>query len=379
MRLAILGASARAAAFSALAAGHDVVAADLFADFDLTGRCDATRITDWPREFGLWLAQQECDGWLYTGGLENYPELIDAWSAISPLFGIGGDTLRVLRDPGELARLLRSYGVPTPEVRFSPPGTSSGEEWLIKRRHSSGGLGIHPWTLGSEPQAEEYLQRRIAGEPIAAVFVAAGREARCWGITRQLIAPPWTHAHGFQYAGSIGPVEIDEQMVGTIERAGHAIARELGLEGMFGVDLVVDSEGTAWVIEVNPRYTASMEVVERFRGESAVGLHVSACRQQALPTLGSISSQGGMAPKMAGKAYLFAPQDLAPSHEVVDCLQELAQASLAADLPYPGVPIPSGAPVTTIFSEGNNCQEVERALQRRIEQVTQMLLTGSPV
>ena len=43
-KLAIVGASVRAAAFSALRAGFEVVAADLFADADLRAHCDVTRI-----------------------------------------------------------------------------------------------------------------------------------------------------------------------------------------------------------------------------------------------------------------------------------------------------------------------------------------------
>jgi uncharacterized protein len=372
MRLAIVGASARAAAFSALAAGHEVVAADLFADLDLSARCPATAMADWPQGFGPWIAQQQCDGWFYTGGLENYPQSIDAWALTRPLLGVRGDALRAVRDPLKLAEVLDASEIPTPDVCFSRPASATAAEWLAKSRSSSGGLGVRTWQSGSELRRGEYLQRRIPGHPIAAVYVAAGGEAVCWGVTRQLIAPPWTHASGFQYAGSIGPLELGPGTAEVIELAGRALAHELSLEGVFGIDLVIDLHGTPWVIEANPRYTASMEIVERARGLSAVGLHVAACRQQQLPLECSVGAK-----KVAGKAYLFAPENLIPSEEVVDYLWSLARQQVAADLPRPGALIRAGAPVTTLFAEGGSCDEVEQALQRHIEELTARMLPTS--
>ncbi len=87
-RLAIAGASVRAAAFSALRAGYDVVTADLFADADLRAHCDATRIeAGYPEALADWLAATECDGWLFTGALENHHELINAMAKLRPLMG----------------------------------------------------------------------------------------------------------------------------------------------------------------------------------------------------------------------------------------------------------------------------------------------------
>ena len=54
-RIAIVGASVRAAAASAVRAGFSVAAADLFADEDLREIADATRIRDYPDGLADWL------------------------------------------------------------------------------------------------------------------------------------------------------------------------------------------------------------------------------------------------------------------------------------------------------------------------------------
>ena len=74
--LAIVGASVRAAAMSALRAGLAPVAVDLFADADLRALCPAERVTSYPRGLAEWLADAPAGAWLYTGGLENHPVLV---------------------------------------------------------------------------------------------------------------------------------------------------------------------------------------------------------------------------------------------------------------------------------------------------------------
>ena len=75
--LLIIGASARAAACSAMRAGFAPLAGDLFGDIDLSRACPARRVQNYPQ--GLVAAAAACSpaAWLYTGGLENHPDLVD--------------------------------------------------------------------------------------------------------------------------------------------------------------------------------------------------------------------------------------------------------------------------------------------------------------
>src|SRR3954471_8212952 len=102
--LAIVGASTRAAASSAVRAGFQPLAADLFADADLRQIATATRISPYPEGFADWLRTIEPPGWMYTGALENHPDLIDQLAWIAPLWGNPGEVLARVRSPWNLSQ-----------------------------------------------------------------------------------------------------------------------------------------------------------------------------------------------------------------------------------------------------------------------------------
>lgn len=345
MRLAILGASARAAASSAIDAGFEVVAADLFADSDLRERCPTTRIEDWPNGFAGWLDDQQVQGWLYTGGLENHPALVDRLATSCPLLGNSGESLRLCRNPEALARLFAAADAPFPKVRTSPP--NDGDPWLIKSRTSAGGLGVDDWR-GGEAGSNDYWQARVAGRAISAAYLAADGEVELLGVTEQLIARGWTGARRYQYAGSIGPLAVSASTRRDIRSAGAAVAAGCQLLGLFGIDFVEDPAGRAWPVEVNPRFTASMEIIERWAGRSLVADHVDACLHYKTTCWGDVQSSS-----YCGKVYLFAVRDIRAAK---------LDASDLRDVPTPGTPIAQGQPICTVLAQANGYDGVEPEL-----------------
>src|SRR5215213_4454745 len=96
--LIVMGASVRALAFSARRAGFQPWAIDLFADRDLAAICPTVKIQRYPEDFAAALAEAPEARWMYTGGLENYPRLIDEMAKIRPLVGNGGAVVRAARE-----------------------------------------------------------------------------------------------------------------------------------------------------------------------------------------------------------------------------------------------------------------------------------------
>src|SRR4051812_3998717 len=115
--LIVLGASARAAAFSIRRAGYQTYAIDLFADRDLAEICPAIKIRRYPHDFLASLAAAPHAPWIYMGGLENHPRLVDRLGEVRPLLGNGGDVLRRVRDPRLLAEAARDAGCSFPPLR----------------------------------------------------------------------------------------------------------------------------------------------------------------------------------------------------------------------------------------------------------------------
>lgn len=378
--LLILGASARAAAFSALRAGFRPVCGDLFADADLRAVCPVMPIERYPAELAAVASAAPAGAWLYTGGLENYPSLVDRISRSREPLGVGGAVLKRVRNPYLVADALSRAGLPAPECRSSAVGLPTDGSWLVKGRRSSGGGGIAVWrgdrNLGIK--RGRYFQQRIAGESQAAVFIAAAGEARLLGVTEQLLAGessaenPLPEGEGvddaFRYAGSLGPVPLTAVQHQCFEQIGNVLAREFNLVGLFGVDCIITGD-EIWQVEVNPRYTASVEIMERATGVSAIAWHVAACRDKRLPREIPLPPSG----EWFGKTIVYAPITLGKRAAVVHA--ELTAEWQAAnddstwprfaDLPAAGARIAAGQPAFTLFSAASDRQTLREQLARK--------------
>ena len=347
----VVGASARAAAMSLLRAGFSPWAVDLFADRDLkriapTKRCPFDRYPDALPEL--------CDGFppgpvLYTGGLENYPDVVRELATRRPLWGNGPDVLERVRDPFRLAE--NGFAVPPVLPTTSPP---SAGRWLRKPLRSAGGLGIRFARPDDEPSPNHYLQEFVPGPARSAIFV---NEA-LMGVTEQLIGVDWLHAKPFAYAGNIGSVMVPFEM------------QPLGLCGPWGMDFIQSPIGPV-LIEVNPRYTAAVEVLEHALGVSAWGAVLGERRGVSPPC--SLLSTSGLrrdARHVIGKAIYFAPDSITfPAAGPWDA--DLAgdfdpwRLPAFADIPEVGEVIEAGSPVLTFFVQGSTADDCRAKLMRR--------------
>jgi predicted ATP-grasp superfamily ATP-dependent carboligase len=361
----IIGASVRAAAFSALRAGLVPLCADLFADADLRSRCQVVRLTGrYPGAFRALFENEPPDRWMYTGGLENHPELIEALEGRGPLLGNGAEVLRRARDPMFLNRSAHRADLPAPEVRRSdePDAGDGTKRWLVKPLAGAGGIGIHFREPGEGPASRPcYLQEYIEGTPTSALYVGDGRRCRFLGLTRQLVGEVWLNAAPFRYCGSIGPLDTSGQLRRRLQRLGEELVRGAGLRGLFGVDGVLRA-GLFLPVELNPRYTASVEVVEHATGLKALDLHWRTC-------LGEEPGEGEPhASRLVGKATLFAEAGVrfpAEGPWTTTLRDRSSEFPLLADIPAAGEEIATGHPVLTLFAAGSSAEECERLLRQQ--------------
>jgi predicted ATP-grasp superfamily ATP-dependent carboligase len=368
--LILLGASVRAAAQSAVRAGFAPYAIDFYADRDCAACGPAIKVERYPHDFGETLAAAPAAPWIYTGGLENYPRLIDRLAKVRPLLGNGGHAVRRARDPMLLKAAAEQVGLPFP---FTISGTNSpiplggARRWLIKPRRSSGGLGIR---FIGPPQEERlsnpsWLQEYITGESVSAVFVAAGGRAALLGVTRQLLGCDFDLSRPFLYVGSVGPIVLRERELSRLHALANALAAN-GLVGLFNIDFVRNEAGL-WPIEVNPRYSASVEVIERAVSLAAIDGHVRACTEPSLPQVVRPSSD-----RCVGKAVVYAQQSgtIPPRLDKLICEWNVrGEAPRLADLPRVGEPVKKDEPVLTVLAEGDSLADVESQLRRDVAAV----------
>ena len=385
-KLAIVGASARAAAFSALRAGYEVVAADLFADADLRAHCDATRIeSGYPEALADWLAATACDGWLFTGALENHHELINAMAKVRPLVGCSSGAIRATRNPLLLQPVIQAAGLAFPETIETGDKLPLDRSWLCKTYRSANGSGV--WLLdGVEAREraaehEAYFQRFVGGTSAAAVFLCSRQGSTLLGVTHQLVGDAIAGAKPWHYAGSVGPLRISEPVAVQLAKLGELLSERFKLSGLVGVDLVIERD-KAWVIEINPRYSSSAEVVERMLGVSVVGAHVKACLGEPIDLPPSVRSTRTVAKSSEtgatthGKMILYAKRDAIVDDEFHSWAMSQssldANACRLADIPAAGEKIFAGHPILTAFAS-TPAAKYDGEMKRRIAQVNAKL------
>lgn len=370
MPLLILGASVRAAAFSALRAGLQPWGIDLFRDTDLQAVCSTVALPPhgYPEALVTAARQAPPGPWMYTGGMENRPEIIRQIARQRPLWGNRVASLRKVRSPRFLARLFASASIPHPAIRFQADRLFGQRRWLLKPRLGAGGAGIQFWQDGTLPRRPVFFQEFIDGESCSAVYVGDGSRCHLLGITRQLVGEPWLHAAPFHYCGSIGPSPVGPAGKRAFRHLGEVLTKHCELRGLFGVDCLL-RDGVPWPIEVNPRYTASVEVVEYASGKSALALH----RRVFAPT-GAKPQAAEKERGVIGKAILFAPAALTfpvrgPWRGRVDpsVLPEFA------DIPPAGQLIRAGQPILTFFAHASSEGECLDRLRKTAAALDQRL------
>jgi predicted ATP-grasp superfamily ATP-dependent carboligase len=382
-RLLIAGGSVRSFAVSAARAGFEVHAADLFADLDLRTVAATVRLPrPYPDGLPAAVASQPAGAWVYTGAVENHPAVIAAIMRDRPLAGCRPEAVESVREPDRLAALVARAGFVFPETRSDPAGLPTDGSWLVKPRRSAGGHGIVPWhgsaaaaAARSAQGSDAIWQRRIVGPSCSAAYLAAADGGRLIGVSRQLVGRRWCHARPFHYCGSVDldPGSLPAALVEQLGRLRRLLADACGLVGLVGVDLVIDPQGRGHVIEVNPRPTASMELIERASGLSLARGHVAACGLAAPAKLPGWPRAGTWS-----KAILFARRRLVIDETAVKTLEAAAGPPHAgwpslADIPAPPQVVPAGHPICTLFAHAASPRESLARLRHRTTGVARAL------
>jgi len=221
--------------------------------------------------------------------------------------------------------------------------------WLVKRRGSCGGLGV-TWFDRSDPlPGDGLLQQHLPGKPYGATYVSDGRTAVWIGLSRLLTRS--LDGRPFVYAGCIGPLTACPAVADSLRRLGAAIVAATGIAGPLNADVIIDGE-TVSLLEINPRYSASMEVVEAsFRDsvDPASSFFDPADRWRSrLPTSPELTPAPKVSPLFlkrvlyAGSPGRLSPQDFPQRREDADWYWK--------DVPSQPAQIAAGEPGATLIA-----------------------------
>lgn len=398
MKLLLIGFNTRPLAESAVRAGCNVVSLDYFGDLDHAllcpvysprrplpgypagGRVNMERLTEW----GLFLAQRGAwDHLVYASGFENRPDLLRVLlKGDGRLMGNSPQSLEALLDPVALFSVLHGAGYRAPRAYLTGGVPDDrGGSWIIKPLRSGGGRGVRLKEPGEAVPEGSICQEYITGKPGSFSFVADGSSSLVLGISEQLTGTGTLNGREFGYSGNLFPLRVPdpEHLLATLEGIARRLTITFKLKGLNGVDFIFDGEN-CWVIEVNPRYSASMELFDLAYGTPLFKLHLMAARGRwreveqlagRLPIRELLHRPGTIWGKKViytGSTVMVNPLLEGRFESEGDWASRMCNLGLR-DLPFPGEIISAGNPVATALAAG----EGRAACLSKLEAVSDLM------
>jgi uncharacterized protein len=375
--LILIGASVRALAFSCIRAGYQPWCIDLYADEDLAKNCPTTLITkSFPDEISDLIKAAPKAPILYTGGLENHSALLHYLSAQRTILGITGTTLAKLRNTPAFYNLLKSKKIKTPAIITKSKNFNKEKSYLRKPKYRSGGIEIKPFEPSKQTMVDDadfYYQEFIKGESRSAIFCFTESGFELLGVSIQYSGTQSLHANDFLYSGNMGPVKPCNSELKDLQTIGKIISSNYRPRGLLGMDYILN-DSKVYPLEINPRYTASMEVFELALGQNFITKHMQAFGFKTI-----CENPARTETSVIGKAIYYAPHNVLIPKEApwlsIDANPQLF--SPFADIPKIGSAIQKGSPVVTIFAKTDSLNEVKAQLKTRTSQLDSLFHVGT--
>lgn len=247
-------------------------------------------------------------------------------------------------DIGELNEILQQH---------------NNNQFILKPLQGSGGLGI--FLLDNESLSENnngnqilenisyenyILQEYIDGINLSSSVLSSHDEEKNL-INSRLISEHDLGNDTFEYCGNILPLDENSLQMFNGNRTDIAIdelnkemknisedlIHEFNLVGSNGVDYVLDNDGQLKIIEINPRFQGTYELVENVLGINLLDAHIKACEGELIevPNAGPYSV----------KKIIYARKQV-----------NIGDLNIpnVFDVPYQGVKIEKDQPLVTIIT-----------------------------
>lgn len=265
----IIARSGRQLASAARRAGYAPIVIDLFGDADTQSLCAAnfvippSRALAFPSARLLELVSEITASYgplpiVCGSGFEDQIHLLAALELRGALRGCRAATVAACKDPVRLGRGLRKLGIASPQTTWTLPADPDG--WLLKRRGGCGGDHIRRAEAESIPGQRDYFAAHIDGTPLSVAFIARPDGIRVLGMCTAL-----TDSHSdtapYRYAGAIAVPDICARYASEIRHIAATVTDGFSLCGLCGIDFIAGEDGTLTVIEINPRPSATFDLL----------------------------------------------------------------------------------------------------------------------
>ena len=245
----------------------------------------------------------------------------------------------------------------------------TNNQFILKPLQGSGGLGIfllNNGTCDKLKQVDEIcknislenyiLQEYIEGTNVSSSVLSSHDEQKNL-INSRLITEHDLGNNSYEYSGNILPLdensfkmfndnrtkfdsnfsvdELNEEMENTSED----LIREFKLIGSNGVDYILDKDGELKIIEINPRFQGTYELVENVLGINLLDAHIKASEGELIdvPKINQYSI----------KKIIYARKQVNIGNLNIPNVY---------DIPYEGVKIEKDQPLVTIISSNKDLE-----------------------
>nr|WP_256472521.1 ATP-grasp domain-containing protein [Methanocalculus sp. AMF5] len=350
----VAGYATRHVASSAKRAGFRVCAVDHFCDLDLGWWVDDYApfedLAGLPAAIEEISSRNRIDHLVLTSGAE---------AALCP--GIR----RAGTDPGTVARFLDKMDIQRffEEIDVPHPALAGPDDYPVMMKPRTGAGGWRNAVVHTPEEKEAWLaaidlpsisQHLADGLPASVSCLSDGRRAVAVAANEQMLRGSGDAAFGF--AGSITP--CDHPAAPEMIRIAERIVAASGCVGSVGVDFLLSDQVVA--IEINPRFQATLDTVERAAGVNLFSLHMDACAKR-LPEKRPLSS------RYAARRILFADRDFSIKSNLVRF------GGFITDIPPVGTEFLEGDAVVSVFGYGGSRNDALRMLDNHINLLRQYI------
>jgi uncharacterized protein len=371
----VVGASGRSAAESVRQAGFRAIVVDLYADRDSGEACDILQIESYPDSVAAQLKSLEHGVVLLAGGMENHVELIDQVGKYHRILGPNVEQIKRIRDHEFLVSSINKSDhdgvLRFPETVPTVHDVDPKDNWLCKSFFGCGGFHIerfHDDYFANLKEGNYYFQREVTGQSVGTVFLCERSNVQLLGVTaaidslmHQSITGPQPILPPMAYRGSYGLIALPNIVKEAMCNWAFSFAQSLDYTGIMQADWIT-CNSVAWLLEVNPRWTASMEIIEWAQGCNLFSIQASLDNELKL----MLSTAPAMVSRIAPMNILYKAIQYANSPFIVS--EEQSNEMLASkfnrfernapsssdrfgwcDIPRAGTPIETGQPIASYF------------------------------
>ncbi|MGZ8192020.1 MAG: ATP-grasp domain-containing protein [Methylobacter sp.] len=351
----IIAGSGRMLAQAAKNAGLKPLVIDLFADLDTQSYAEAFyQIPSLAEEHvtpavEYFIKRYAVTHAIYGSGLEYYPKSLYYLDSRLIIVGNHPDTFAKLQNKQAFFSVLDELNIPYTEVAFSAPEYTGN--WLIKPLQGHGGIGIKHYHKNDNASSAVYWQKYQAGTQNSVLFLADGQQVQIIGFNTQSIIR-LSETQEFVFSGVINISELVDEQKSLIMDGLNRLVPVFELKGLNSLDFI-QSDNCSYVLEINPRPSASMQLYD----DNLLVRHIQAC-VEATSVAQSLVNRRLKPPLQSGYTgyqIVYAEHDLMIP-------EKYEWPEWCMDLPESGSIIRTGQPVCSIIAHQKPSQQIAEQL-----------------